>query len=57
MEDIEETLNKLDPDIKKLAKHWARDCPYDWEDLAQEARVAIYLELKAKPASPRNHLF
>ena len=57
MESIEETLTKLDPEIQKLAKHWARECPDDWEDLAQEARVAIYLELKAKPASPRTHLF
>jgi DNA-directed RNA polymerase specialized sigma24 family protein len=54
---VEETLTKLEPDIKKLAKHWARECPDDWEDLAQVARVAIYLELKAKPASPRTHLF
>ena len=54
---IEETLTKLDPDIQKLAKRWARDCPDAWEDLAQEARVAVYLELKAKPASPRTHLF
>jgi hypothetical protein len=57
LETIEETLTKLDPAIQKLAKHWARDCPDNWEDLAQIARVAIYLELKAKPASPRTHLF
>jgi DNA-directed RNA polymerase specialized sigma24 family protein len=57
LETIEETLTKLDPEIQKLAKHWSRDCPDNWEDLAQIARVAIYLELKAKPASPRTHLF
>jgi DNA-directed RNA polymerase specialized sigma24 family protein len=57
LETIDETLTKLEPEIQKLAKHWSRDCPDNWEDLAQEARVAIYLELKAKPASPRTHLF
>jgi DNA-directed RNA polymerase specialized sigma24 family protein len=57
MTTIEETLTKLDPEIQKLAKRWARDCPDAWEDLAQEARLAVYLELKAKPASPRTHLF
>ena len=57
LETIEETLTKLDPDIQKLAKHWSRERPDAWEDLAQEVRVAIYLELKAKPASPRTHLF
>jgi DNA-directed RNA polymerase specialized sigma24 family protein len=57
LETIEETLTKLEPEIRKLAKHWSRDCPDNWEDLAQIARVAIYLELKEKPESPRTHLF
>jgi len=57
LETIEETLTKLDPEIRLLARHWSRECPGDWEDLAQEARVAIYLELKENPASPRTHLF
>lgn len=57
MESVDETLTELDPDIQNLAKRWARDCPDAWEDLAQEARLAIYLELKEKPACPRNHLF
>jgi DNA-directed RNA polymerase specialized sigma24 family protein len=57
LDTIEETLTKLDPEIQKLAKRWSRDCPDVWEDLAQVARVAVYLELKAKPASPRTHLF
>ena len=57
LETIEETLTRLDPEIQKLAKHWSRECPDNWEDLAQIARVAIYLELKVKPASPRTHLF
>ena len=54
---IEEILTELEPDIQNLAKHWSRERPDDWEDLAQVARVAIYLELKAKPDSPRTHLF
>ncbi len=57
MESVEETLNKLDPDIQNLAKRWARDCPDVWEDLAQEARLGIYQELKKNPACPREHLF
>lgn len=57
LESIDETIAKLDADIQGLAKRWARDCPAAWEDLAQEARLAIYLELKENPACPRNHLF
>ena len=57
LETIDETLTKLDAEIRDLAKRWARDCPDAWEDLAQIARVAIYLKLKVKPASPRPHLF
>ena len=57
LETLEETLTKLDPDIQNLAKRWARDCPDVWEDLAQEVRVAVYLELKQNPACPRKHLF
>ncbi len=33
------------------------DDPDAWEDLAQEARLAIYLELKEDPESPCAHLF
>jgi DNA-directed RNA polymerase specialized sigma24 family protein len=57
MTTIEETLAEFDQDIQNLARHWSRECPAEWEDLAQEARVAIYLELKAKPDSSRRHLF
>ena len=55
--EIEDTITQLDGDIKNLAKHWARDCPEAWEDLAQEARLAIYQKLKENPACPRKHLF
>ena len=54
---IEEVITKLDPDIQRLAKHWARNCPDDWEDLAQEARLGVYQKLKENPACPRHHLF
>ncbi len=54
---IEERLEDLDKGIKALARTWARDNPDVWEDLAQEARLAIYLELKENPESPRTHLF
>ena len=40
-----------------MARTWARDDPDVWEDLAQEGRVAIYLELRANPDSPDAHLF
>ena len=50
-------LEALEPEIKKLAMRWSKDSPDDWEDLAQEARLAIYQELKDKPDSPRTHLF
>ena len=36
---------------------WSKDSMDDWEDLAQEARLSIYQELKHKPDSPRAHLF
>mgnify|MGYP001595764287 FL=1 len=54
---IEEILTELDAAIQKLAKRWARDCPHDWEDLAQEARLAIYRVLKENPACPCGYLF
>ena len=50
-------MEALEPEIKKLAMRWSKDSPDDWEDLAQEARLAIYQELKDKPDSPRRHLF
>jgi len=57
LETIDETLTKLDPEIRDLAKHWSRDCPDTWEDLAQEVRLAVYQKLKEQPDSPHNHLF
>lgn len=52
-----EVIQELDSNIRKLARGWSRDCPDAWEDLAQEARLGIYQELKEKPDSPRHHLF
>ena len=46
-------LEALEPDIKKLAMRWSKDSLDDWEDLAQEARLAIYQELRNRPDSPR----
>jgi len=57
LETIEDTLTNLDPEIQKLAKRWTGDCPDNWEDLAQEVRLAVYQKLKEQPDSPRNHLF
>ena len=57
VERIEETLTKLDPEIRKLARRWTGDCPDAWEDLAQELRLAVYQKLKEQPDSPRSHLF
>jgi len=57
VEGFEETINQLDAEVQQMARHWAKDCPDAWEDLAQEARLAIYLELKVNPAAPRSHLF
>ena len=53
---IAERLQELEPDIQRMARRWARDCPDDWEDLAQEARLAIYQQLKQDPETPRSHL-
>ena len=39
-----------------MARTWARDNPDVWEDLAQEARLAIYLELKENPETPLDPL-
>ena len=51
-------LNQLEPDIRRLARHWSRDAASDvWEDVAQVARLAIVLELRKNPDSPRTHLF
>lgn len=50
-------LADYDDDIRKLARAWSRDSPDHWEDLAQEARLGIYQELREKPNSPRHHLF
>jgi len=47
----------LDSDIRKLARHWSRDNPDEWEDLAQEARLDISLELRYNPNAPRTYLF
>ncbi len=57
LEKIAERLQELEPDIKRMARRWARDCPDDWEDLAQEARLAIHQQLEEQPDTPRNHLF
>jgi DNA-directed RNA polymerase specialized sigma24 family protein len=53
---IAERLQELEADIQRMARRWARDCPDDWEDLAQEARLAIYQQLKQDPETPRSHL-
>jgi len=53
----EEILEWLESDIRKLAKNWSRDRPDAWEDLAQEARLGIFQELREKPDSPHTHLF
>ena len=53
---IEAILEALEPDIKKLAMRWSKDSLDDWEDMAQEARLAIYQELRNRPDSPRAHL-
>ena len=50
-------LEALEPEIKRLAMRWSKDSPDDWEDLAQEARVGIYQELKQRPDSPKAYLF
>jgi DNA-directed RNA polymerase specialized sigma24 family protein len=49
-------IQELEPDIQRMVRHWSWDCPDSWEDLAQEARLAIYLQLKQDPETPRNHL-
>lgn len=53
---MEETLRALDEEVKALARKWSKDKPEEWEDLAQEARIAIYQEVQGKPNSPRSHL-
>lgn len=57
LEKIAERIQELEPDIQKLARRWARDCPGDWEDLAQEAWMSIYLELVETPDRPSEYLF
>ena len=57
LERIEQRLEDLDKGIQSMARTWARDDPDVWEDLAQEGRLAIYLELRANPDSPDAHLF
>lgn len=56
VEKIEARIQELEPDIRKMVRHWSWDCPESWEDLAQEARLAIYLQLKQDPETPRSHL-
>lgn len=53
----EQVLQELDSDIRRLAKHWSRDNPDEWEDLAQEARLAVALELRYNRDAPRTYLF
>ena len=57
LERNEQRLEDLDKGIQSMARTWARDDPDVWEDLAQEGRIAIYLELRANPDSPDAHLF
>ena len=56
MNKIAERLQELEPDIKRMARRWSWNCPDDREDLAQEARLAIYQQLKQDPETPRSHL-
>ncbi len=57
LEKIGERIQELEPDIQKLARRWSMDHPDDWEDQAQEVRLAIYQKLEEEPDSPRNYLF
>lgn len=57
LEKIEGRIQELDGEIRTLARRWAWDCPDNWEDLAQEARCAIYQQLKQDPGCPRSYLF
>ncbi|MDP3065063.1 MAG: sigma factor [Chloroflexota bacterium] len=49
-------LEQLEPDIKRLARRWCRDRPAAAEDLAQVARLAMWLMLKERPDAPVSHL-
>ena len=57
LEGIEGRIQELEPEIERMAHRWSRDFPDDWEDLAQEIRLAMYHKLKHEPDSPRNFLF
>ena len=49
-------LEQLEPDIRRLARRWARDKPDAADDLAQVARLAMWLMLKERPDAPVSHL-
>ena len=57
LDKIRARIQEVDGEIQMLARRWAWNCPGDWEDLAQEARCAIYQQLKQDPACPRSYLF
>ena len=57
LEKIEGRIQELEPDIERMAHRWSMDHPDDWEDAAQEIRLAMYHKLKDEPDCPRNYLF
>ncbi len=52
MTNEEKTLKEIEPDIRELAKNWARDSPHNWEDLAQE-EYGFYANVNPKKDHPR----
>jgi DNA-directed RNA polymerase specialized sigma24 family protein len=49
-------LEQLEPNIRRLARRWSRGCVAYQEDLAQLARLAMWLMLKERPDAPVPHL-
>ena len=55
-EETQARLEQLEPDIRRLARRWCRDRPDAADDLAQVARLAMWLMLKERPDAPVQHL-
>ena len=49
-------LDALEPDVKRLARRWARDAPHAEDDLTQVARVSVWQLLRERPDAPPSHL-
>ena len=53
--EIQTRLEQMEPLVRRLARRWARDKPTA-DDLAQVARLAMWLMLKERPDAPVPHL-